>query len=119
MGRPSNKEVGTFLNNLQLMEGELYDIIFDVRKLILNTYQEAEEKIMYGGIVFFLDGEMFGGLFAYKSHVSLELSTGFQMDDPNHHLEGKGKYRRHLKLRAKEDVLSKEVAFYVRQAIHN
>ncbi len=39
------------------------------------------------------------------------------MEDPNSILEGKGKYRRHLKLLKKEDILSKEVSFFVKQEV--
>jgi hypothetical protein len=39
------------------------------------------------------------------------------MTDLNHFLEGKGQFRRHLKIRAKEEVTSKEVVFFVKQAL--
>ena len=39
------------------------------------------------------------------------------MKDPDKGLEGKGKYRRHLKLRTKGDILTKEVEIFVAQAL--
>ena len=39
------------------------------------------------------------------------------MKDPNKLLEGKGKYRRHLKIKCKEDIEHKDVAFFVKQAV--
>jgi hypothetical protein len=39
------------------------------------------------------------------------------MKDPYNRLEGKGKYRRHLKIIKREDVLSKETAVFVKQAV--
>jgi hypothetical protein len=118
MSISKNEEVHTFLDDLKVMEGELYDSLVEIRQMILDMHQKAEEKIMYGGIVFFLEGEMFGGLFSYKNHVSLEFSNGFQMKDPDNFLEGKGKYRRHLKIRTKEDIPNKKVAFYIKQATY-
>jgi hypothetical protein len=118
MSRSKNKEVQTFLDDLKIMEGELYDMVAELRKMILDTHQQAEEKIMYGGIVFFLDGEMFGGIFSYKNHVSLEFSNGSKMNDPDNHLEGKGKFRRHLKIRTREDIAAKQAAFYIKQATY-
>jgi hypothetical protein len=39
------------------------------------------------------------------------------MKDPYDRLEGKGKYRRHLKIKKREDITSKETAFFVKQAV--
>jgi hypothetical protein len=39
------------------------------------------------------------------------------MKDPFQHLEGKGKYRKHLKILRSEDILRKEVTFFINQAV--
>ncbi len=69
---------------------------------------------MYGGIMFSLDGDL-GGLFVRKNHISFEFTEGFLMNDPKGMLEGKGKYRRHLKIRTLADIANKDVEFFVKQ----
>lgn len=75
----------------------------------------------YGGEVFAPrpgDGNSFvGGIFVYKDHVSLEFSEGASFDDPEAQLEGKGKMRRHLKLKTVDDVKTKDAQNYIRQAL--
>ena len=117
MSLSKDETVRNFLNDLKAFDHSKFEIIIEIRELIFDTYQELEEKVMYGGIIFFLKSEMFGGLFAYKNHVSLEFSNGFLMEDPNEQLEGQGKYRRHLKIKNREDIITKEVAYYVKQAV--
>ena len=39
------------------------------------------------------------------------------MKDPNKLLEGSGKFRRHLKIKSKEDISNKDVDFFVKQAV--
>ena len=76
----------------------------------------AEERIMYGGVLYYL-GDSFCGIFAYKTHVSLEFSQGYKFDDHGQVLEGGGKYRRHLKFKRTADIQDKQAAFYIEQAI--
>jgi hypothetical protein len=116
MTKSHNEEVQKFLTGVST-EPEKYASMIEMRELIFKAHPEAKEKIMYGGIVFFLNNEMFSGLFINKNHISLEFSNGFQMKDPGGHLEGKGKYRRHLKIMKREDVSNKEVSYFVKQAI--
>lgn len=75
---------------------------------------------MYGGIVYELEPgnhqTMICGHFVYKSHVSLEFTNGYQLHDPEHVLEGKGKYRRHIKLFSEGDISEKSVRSMIEQA---
>ncbi|WP_224817166.1 DUF1801 domain-containing protein [Hasllibacter sp. MH4015] len=57
------------------------------------------------------------GVFAYKDHVSVEFSEGADFDDPNGHLEGGGKRRRHVKLRDVDGVAGKDVRQFLAQAL--
>jgi hypothetical protein len=84
---------------------------------VLTSYPEISERMMYGGIMFTLEKD-FGGVFAYKDHVSLEFSQGSQFNDPNKLLQGSGKFRRHLKFSSSEDVDDKMVLFFVDQAVN-
>ncbi|EBA12600.1 DUF1801 domain-containing protein [Roseobacter sp. CCS2] len=58
-----------------------------------------------------------GGVFIYTGHVSLEFAKGVLFDDPQAVLEGKGKFRRHIKLRALHDITAKTCNSFLRQAI--
>lgn len=75
----------------------------------------------YGGEVLCPDPEddkhFVGGIFAYKDHVSLEFSKGAELDDPNGHLEGSGKLRRHLKFHTLEDVENKQARAFLTQVL--
>jgi len=112
-----NEKVKKFLENLNLIDHEKFEILSEMREILFNVYPNSNEKIMYGGIIFFLNNEMFSGLMVNKGHITMEFSKGFLMDDPNNLLEGKGKYRRHLKIKVKEDILNKKTDFFVRQAM--
>jgi hypothetical protein len=61
-------------------------------------------------------GALLGGVFAYKGHVSVAFSHGAGFQDPGGCLKGKGKARRHVKLRALGDREAKDVAGFLRQA---
>ncbi len=117
MKKSENEEVQKFLDEIQLIDAEKSDILIEIHEIIFSHFPKTDERIMYGGIVFFLNDEMFSGLFLNKKHITLEFSKGFLLEDPNRILEGKGKYRRHLKILTKEDILSKGVSFFVKQAV--
>ena len=117
MHKATNDGVQKFINELELVDPLKFNLLSKVRSMIFSMYPQAEEKYMYGGLIFSLDSKMFGGLFSYKDHISLEFSLGYLMKDPDGHLEGKGKYRRHLKFRQSEDLEIKRVKFYIKQAV--
>jgi len=117
MKKSENEEVQKFLNEIKKVDDEKSDTLIELREIIFNYFPKTDERIMYGGIVFFLNDEMFSGLFFNKKHITLEFSNGYLMEDPNSILEGKGKYRRHIKLLTKEDIISKEVSSFVKQAV--
>ena len=70
---------------------------------------------MYGGFMF-ATAQPFCGVFAYAEHVSLEFSRGCDLQDEWRVLEGKGKLRRHIKIRALNEIESKHLAAYIKQA---
>lgn len=117
MKKVTNQEVQTFLDATQAMSSDQYESIIEIREIFHEFHPAAEEKIMYGGITFFFNNELFGGIFSNKNHISIEFSNGYQMNDPNQHLEGKGKFRRHLKIHQRGDVQTKEVSYYIKQAV--
>lgn len=88
--------------------------------IIADVCPGAGRRKMYGGFVFETEpgnpATMICGHFVYKNHVGLEFSNGYQLQDSAGVLEGKGKYRRHIKLRRQEDVSAKHVRSVIEQA---
>lgn len=76
-----------------------------IKDFIEECFPKIETKKKYGGTLFNSKGsEHFCGLFVYKTHVSLEFSFGYKLNDPKSFLQGTGKYRRHLKYTVKDEV---------------
>jgi len=88
--------------------------------IIAEVCPTAGRRPMYGGIVFEREPgvhkTMVCGHFVYKNHVSLEFGNGYTFSDPHSVLEGKGKYRRHIKLKSPGDIYSKSVREMIEQA---
>lgn len=99
MGGQSVEEL---VEQLSLTAPMLHEIVEEVRALVRAVAPAVQERVMYGGVVFEAP-VMFGGVFAYSRHVSVEFSRGCDLADPYGVLEGKG-VRRHLKLRELPDV---------------
>ena len=92
-----------------------------IKAMVARLCPEARGRAMYGGTIFERrPGEPksgFGGVFCYRHHVSLEFGYGALLDDPWGVLEGRGKLRRHVKLRSVSDIGAKHVEALLCQAI--
>jgi hypothetical protein len=88
--------------------------------IIADVCPSAGRRLMYGGIVFEREPgvhkTMVCGHFVYKNHVTLEFGDGYRFSDPESVLEGKGKYRRHIKMTSPGDIESKFVRVMIEQA---
>ena len=113
----ATKSVQTLLEDIRLLSEEGHALVQSVRTLAKKTLTSVSEKVKYGGILFSSDGVQFGGVFAYKEHVSVEFGKGASIVDPFGHLEGSGKGRRHVKLRNQEDISSKHLTQYMKLAL--
>jgi hypothetical protein len=116
MGISKDKQVQNFLDDIIVIDPDKSAIIEKLREVVFSTDPGIKERIMYGGILLSLEGD-FGGIFAYKKHVSFEFSLGVHMDDPDNILEGGGKYRRHIKVYCMADIETRMVASFVKQAL--
>lgn len=116
MIKSKNEGVQNFLEGIMMIDPEKYNSLIEMRDIVFDVYPETHERIIYGGIMFSINAEDFGGLFVSKKHISFEFGKGFEMKDPSKLLKGTGKFRRHLKIRSKEDIKNKEVDFFVKQA---
>ncbi len=96
------------------------EITNSIDALITEICPSAGRRTMYGGIVFEKEPgnpkTMVCGHFVYAKHVSLEFSNGYQLLDPDKVLEGRGKYRRHIKLTAQGEIQAKSVRSMIEQA---
>ena len=118
MRKSKDLKTQNFIDNIKVIDHAKYQILIKLREIVFEHYPEVEEKIMYGGIIFSFK-EDFGGVFFYQHHVSFEFSLGYKFEDAQKLLEGKGKYRRHLKLKTIEDIETKKVDCFVKQSIRN
>lgn len=96
------------------------EIAQKLSEIILDVMPDATMLNKYGGKVF---GRVAGqpdsqycGVFISSKHVSLEFTNGAKLKDPNDILEGSGKQRRHIKLKALDDVQSKHCREFLEQA---
>jgi hypothetical protein len=92
----------------------------EIDSIIAQVCPNAGRRSMYGGVVFETEPgnhkTLVCGHFVYKNHVSLEFSQGHALHDPDGILEGKGKYRRHIKLTRQNDIDDKSVRSFIKQA---
>ena len=114
MKKSKDLESQKFIDNIKVLDDTKYQILIKLREIVFDNYPTIKERIMYGGIMFSLHKDV-AGIFVYQNHNSLEFSDGFKFEDPNLFLEGKGEFRRHLKLRSLTDIDKKRVAFFVKQ----
>ncbi|HHB82722.1 MAG TPA: DUF1801 domain-containing protein, partial [Devosia sp.] len=63
-----------FLDDLAATKAHQLEIIQACRRLVFELGPAVKERMMYGGIMFSLKSQDFGGVFASKNHVSFEFS---------------------------------------------
>lgn len=110
------KSVNALLEDVRLLGDEQLSTVEAVRELVKARLPSVTEEVKYGGILF-ASGVPFCGVFAYKDHVSVEFSRGSSIPDTPGHLEGGGKFRRHIKLRSLKDVQAKQLVYYFQPAL--
>lgn len=104
-----------------MMEAGTSERIVDrLKALILLVEPQAVLVEKYGGLVAEADPgqttSQFCGVFAYKSHVSLEFTDGAHLNDLDGLLEGNGKRRRHIKIASLGDIEAKKCKEFLHQA---
>jgi hypothetical protein len=108
--------VTLLMDGIRVRDEGTYNVMEAARQAILAVGQGVQERVMYGGLMFSANNEPFCGVFAYAKHVSIEFSNGATLPDTYRQLEGSGKMRRHIKLRAASEIDTKFVAEYVAEA---
>ncbi len=117
MNETALQKIEDFICDMQTVNPEFAEIIELARDIFTEENEELFLDIKYGGLVFFHNGELIGGVFPYKKHLSIEFSNGANFNDPSSILEGKGKKRRHLKIFTAEDIDTKNALYFVKQAV--
>jgi hypothetical protein len=110
-----DNKVKQFLNDLQSLSSERYETVSAIRNLFSDIKPPLEEGFKYGGIAYSFSGNLIGGIYVYKEHLSIEFSYGAHFLDSHKVLEGGGKGRRHIKIRELKDVKDKFVSFYIQE----
>jgi hypothetical protein len=100
------------------IQGEILQLLTE---LVIERAPDATFRSMYGGTVIEMTQDdpksQIGGFFAYAGYVSFEFSKGALLDDPQGVLEGKGKHRRHIKLRKPDDIAAQGCAGFLQQTL--
>jgi hypothetical protein len=112
----SKKSVQALLEDIRFVSEQNYEIVEAVRALVKNTFESTSEEVKYGGILF-TSGVQFGGVFAYRTHVTVEFGSGAKIADTLGFLEGAGKGRRHVKLMSDSQIKDKKLAEYLPLAL--
>ena len=112
----TKKSVQALLEDIRLVSEQNYQIVEAVRALVQKTFETLSEEVKYGGILF-TSGVQFGGVFAYKAHVTVEFGNGAKIPDTFGFLEGVGKGRRHIKLLTVAQIKEKKLAEYLPLAL--
>ena len=110
------QSVQDLLDDIRFLGEEQFKIVEAVRALVKKTLKPLSEEVKYGGILF-TSGVQFGGVFAYKEHVSVEFRHGAKIKDTEGFLEGAGKGRRHIKFSTVDDISAKKLAQYLPLAV--
>lgn len=113
----TKKSVQALLEDIRLVSEQNYQLVEAVRALVKSSFESTSEEVKYGGILF-SSGVQFGGVFAYKAHVTVEFGNGAKIIDPFGFLEGTGKGRRHVKLMSVSQIKDKKLAQYLSLALH-
>ena len=112
----TKKSVQDLLEDIRHVSEQNFEIVEAVRALVKNTLESTSEEVKYGGILF-TSGVQFGGVFAYKAHVTVEFGSGAKINDSFGYLEGTGKGRRHVKLMSTSQIQDKKLAHYLLLAL--
>jgi hypothetical protein len=105
--------IARLLDTIGTKSPSLHAVVETLRLLVRQHAPEAKEQIKYGGFFYSRDQPVCG-IYAYKSHVSLEFSRGVEFDDGG--LLGDGDYRRHLKFTDPSEINAKRVGRYIAEA---
>ena len=106
-----------FIQDLEIFDSPKATNVKTLYKLFSSKSNTISEKFIYGGIGFFINNYLISGIYVSQNHVSLVFSKGYELEDKFGVLEGKGKYRRYIKIGNKSDIEIKQCSYYIEQII--
>lgn len=112
----ASDRISKLLDDIRLLGAERFELVQTLRKVILGLDSAITEEVKYGGFLFSAE-KPFCGVFSYAKHVSLEFGEGASLPDKFNVLEGRGKFRRHIKLSSAQDITDKHVRDYLALAL--
>jgi len=110
---PSSGDMNAFMDKLSPSNKK---IVKNLRKIILKAVPNVDEEIKWG-MPCYSQNVMICNIIPAKAHVSLAFFKGVGLTDPNRLLEGEGKKMRHIKLRSENEIKTKIIAAWVREAV--
>ena len=108
-------QIASFFEDAKFISDERFEMVSRIHQIFLRSQLNFDIGYKYGGITYNLSGELVSGMFAYSEHISIEFSCGADFSDPYNVLEGKGKHRRHIKIRTLSDIQDKHICDYIDQ----
>lgn len=113
----STDRIAKLLEDIRFYDSGRFELVQALREIILGLDSSISEEVKYGGFLFSAE-KSFCGIFSYTKHVSLEFGAGASLPDTFKVLEGKGKFRRHIKLSSVQDIANKHVREYLGLALN-
>lgn len=108
----TDDRISKLLEDIRFLDSGRFDLVQALREIIFGLDASISEEVKYGGLLFSA-GKPFCGVFSYAKHVSLEFGVGASLPDQFNVLDGKGKFRRHIKLSSLQDITDKHVHEYL------
>lgn len=112
-----DQKIIEFIQDLEAHDVPKADIVESLYDLFTEANTLIKERFIYGGIGFYIDDILIGGIYVSSKHVSLVFSKGYQLFDKYNVLLGEGKYRRHIALTDISDIENKACQYYIKQVI--
>lgn len=109
--------IDQFIADLELTSPDFAAVAQAVRAIYREIEPTVEEKFIYGGIGFFLNGSHFGGIYPHTEHLNIVFSRGSELSDSDKLLQGKGKFRRFVRATSVNDLAEQTVREFVAQSI--
>lgn len=112
----STTQIAALLDGVGSASPTNHAIMLALRAAVQAGAPGADEMVKYGGL-HYVAARPICGIFAFAQHVTLEFSRGAELSDPSGILLGDGKYRRHLRFTAPEQVDARLITAYVAEAL--
>ena len=77
----ATRSIQTLMEDIRLLSETNHAIVEAVRAIVKQRLQGCTEEVKYGGILF-SSGLPLCGVFAYRTHVSVEFGHGARICDP-------------------------------------